>query len=149
MNCFECGEHARYRHHVVPKSLGGKKTIPLCDKCHAAAHGEHGYWTVGDLVSETKQRQIAEGIFTGGAVPYGYQVKGAKLVKDQEQQRFIAWMRRCKQRGLSYTAIAAILNAMQVARAGEVGWYKNVVIRVIEGDRMGSYLKGPFGGGAN
>lgn len=131
---------------MVPKSLGGKKTIPLCDKCHAAAHGENGYWKVGDLVSETKQRQISEGIFTGGNIPYGYQVRKTKLVKDREQQRFITWMRRCRQRGLSYTAIAAILNAMRVPRGVETGWYKNVIIRAVEGDRMGTYLGGAFWG---
>jgi len=37
--CFECGEPATSRHHVVPKSRGGTKTVPLCSRCHDMAHG--------------------------------------------------------------------------------------------------------------
>ena len=38
--CFECETTENVeRHHVVPKSLGGTKMIPLCEKCHALAHG--------------------------------------------------------------------------------------------------------------
>lgn len=36
--CFECGLPATFNHHVVPKSLGGKKTVPLCKKCHSIVH---------------------------------------------------------------------------------------------------------------
>jgi hypothetical protein len=36
--CFECGEPAECDHHVVPKSLGGTKTIPLCLECHGLVH---------------------------------------------------------------------------------------------------------------
>ena len=36
--CFECGNLAEENHHVVPKSLGGTKTIPLCTLCHGKVH---------------------------------------------------------------------------------------------------------------
>jgi len=36
--CFECGEPKKDMHHVIPKSKGGKKTIPLCAKCHGLVH---------------------------------------------------------------------------------------------------------------
>lgn len=36
--CFECGSPAIQEHHVVPRSLGGTKTVPLCDKCHSIVH---------------------------------------------------------------------------------------------------------------
>lgn len=40
VSCFECGstEHIHH-HHVVPKSLGGKRTTPLCEVCHGLVHG--------------------------------------------------------------------------------------------------------------
>ena len=39
--CFECGDNiAIHQHHVVPKSIGGKNTIPLCEKCHSLVHGK-------------------------------------------------------------------------------------------------------------
>jgi hypothetical protein len=36
--CFECGETSNQDHHVVPESVGGKKTVPLCEKCHEKIH---------------------------------------------------------------------------------------------------------------
>lgn len=41
-NCFECGEIATEQHHVIPKVLGGKKTVPLCTACHMKVHGLDG-----------------------------------------------------------------------------------------------------------
>jgi hypothetical protein len=37
--CFECGsdENIHY-HHVVPKSKGGTRTLPLCSNCHSIVH---------------------------------------------------------------------------------------------------------------
>jgi len=37
--CFECGNPATENHHVIPKSLGGTKTVPLCSLCHMKVHG--------------------------------------------------------------------------------------------------------------
>ena len=36
--CFECGSVATENHHVIPRSLGGTKTVPLCIKCHCLIH---------------------------------------------------------------------------------------------------------------
>ena len=36
--CFECNAPAECNHHVVPKSLGGTQTIPLCLICHGKIH---------------------------------------------------------------------------------------------------------------
>lgn len=36
--CFECEAQAEHAHHVVPKSLGGTRTVPLCTKCHGLVH---------------------------------------------------------------------------------------------------------------
>ena len=38
--CFECGcDGEIHNHHVVPKILGGKNTVPLCPSCHGKVHG--------------------------------------------------------------------------------------------------------------
>lgn len=42
MKCFECAAPADEEHHVIPRSLGGTKTIPLCNSCHAKVHGMEG-----------------------------------------------------------------------------------------------------------
>jgi hypothetical protein len=36
--CFECGSPAECDHHVVPRSMGGTKTVPLCESCHSKVH---------------------------------------------------------------------------------------------------------------
>lgn len=36
--CFECDNDMDDMHHVVPKSKGGTKVIPLCSKCHGLVH---------------------------------------------------------------------------------------------------------------
>jgi hypothetical protein len=42
MNCIECNKPAQEQHHVIPKSLGGNATVPLCNACHARVHGLGG-----------------------------------------------------------------------------------------------------------
>lgn len=38
--CFDCNSTTNIvYHHVVPTSLGGKNTIPLCQLCHDKVHG--------------------------------------------------------------------------------------------------------------
>ena len=38
--CFECNSISNIvKHHVIPQSLGGKNTIPLCQPCHDKVHG--------------------------------------------------------------------------------------------------------------
>ena len=39
--CFNCGEtNGNFqKHHVIPKILGGKATVTLCEKCHGLLHG--------------------------------------------------------------------------------------------------------------
>jgi hypothetical protein len=32
--CFECRAPTVYQYHVVPRRLGGTKTVPLCEACH-------------------------------------------------------------------------------------------------------------------
>ena len=48
--CFECGAEAVENHHVVPRVVGGTRTVPLCAVCHGKAHamerGDHRRLTV-------------------------------------------------------------------------------------------------------
>lgn len=38
MECFECAGPAVMDHHVIPRSLGGVRTVPLCEICHGKIH---------------------------------------------------------------------------------------------------------------
>jgi len=40
-SCFECGKPALHEHHVVPRSMGGTKTVWLCLPCHGKVHKKH------------------------------------------------------------------------------------------------------------
>ncbi len=53
--CYECNEPADHDHHVVPFSLGGSRTIPLCEACHGKVHGI-GWKDHAELISRGIQR---------------------------------------------------------------------------------------------
>ena len=65
--CFECGTDVDiHQHHIIPKSLGGTKTIPLCNMCHGKAHNKNNGihknpndWKL--LVKLGRERWIANG----------------------------------------------------------------------------------------
>jgi hypothetical protein len=49
-------------HHVVPRSKGGTKTIPLCEKCHGIVHGldmtNHGNLIRSGLVEAKRKGRV-------------------------------------------------------------------------------------------
>lgn len=58
--CFECGSFGEiHHHHVVPKRLGGTKTVPLCVDCHGLIHNlnfrNHGILTKKGLDDARKR----------------------------------------------------------------------------------------------
>lgn len=58
--CFECGSTEKIEyHHVIPKSKGGTKTIPLCLSCHSKIHGEH-MLKLRNLANEARNKTIKE-----------------------------------------------------------------------------------------
>jgi hypothetical protein len=64
IQCFECDRKASHNHHVIPESLGGIRTIPLCERCHGVIHGlnlEHH----GELIKLGMQRAMATGMRPG------------------------------------------------------------------------------------
>lgn len=65
IKCFECDstEHI-HKHHVIPKSLGGKKTIPLCEICHGLVH-ERNFVKQRRLSLEGIARAKERGIYKG------------------------------------------------------------------------------------
>lgn len=65
--CFECGNEANHNHHVVPRSLGGTKTIPLCYKCHSLAHNNPNLFSADHsiLIKKGLEKAKAKGKITG------------------------------------------------------------------------------------
>tara|TARA_R100000995_G_scaffold82488_1_gene56477 strand:- start:3095 stop:3703 length:609 start_codon:yes stop_codon:yes gene_type:complete len=75
LTCWECGkaegdmgstaELEIQHHHPVPKTRGGKRTIPLCNECHAKAHHRKGNMDIGRLTREALARKKARGEWVG------------------------------------------------------------------------------------
>ena len=63
MKCFECDEPAAHRHHVVPKSKGGQRTVPLCERCHGLVHDAN--LSINALREEAIARRRAKGLRIG------------------------------------------------------------------------------------
>ncbi len=81
MKCFECGSEAEHQHHVVPKSMGGTKTIPLCSSCHAKVHDRKSMST-GGLTKAALAHKKSKGEVYTAVTPFGYASKDVDVVFD-------------------------------------------------------------------
>lgn len=113
--CFECGAtEDLQQHHVVPKSRGGTKTIPLCTQCHGKAHGrdlkglEHSR-----LTKEGIERARQRGVKLGSPKLSKAQANGVATMKkkaDELADRYGAMINDLRLMGKSYRECGEILN---------------------------------------
>jgi hypothetical protein len=118
--CFECGAAAQHHHHVVPRSLGGTKTVPLCALCHGKAHGRtEPFRNTRELTKAALAAKAAKGERTG-TVRYGFTADAnGKLVVCPAEQAVIAQVRALRDAGLSQRGIvAALATGSIVGRTG-------------------------------
>jgi hypothetical protein len=141
--CFECGAPAVHQHHVVPRSLGGTRTVPLCLDCHGKVHGRR--MAAPELVRKGLASAKARGVLMGAAHP-----NGCRLSKDASAKgpRAAAAKRSVRARdayadlaprvagwraeGLSLRAIAARLDAAGQTTRGGKAWNPVQVNRVLK-----------------
>lgn len=84
--CFECCSQSNIElHHVIPVSMGGTRTIPLCYSCHNKLHecGKSGVST-SQLVKRGHRRLKQRG-YQIGQHPYGFKVVDKKLMRDPRE----------------------------------------------------------------
>lgn len=128
--CFECGNPASHRHHVVPKSLGGKKTVALCGKCHPRAHGKAGHWNTSQLTQEALRILRTQGKFTGGSIPYGWQVVDGWLVPYPDElpvrQLITVWRRG----GLSLWGVCRELALLGIKSKHGKEWKEGTIRKI-------------------
>ena len=78
MKCWECELETEqiHHHHVVPRSRGGEKTVPLCLKCHAKAHHRDKKMSSSALIREAlkKRKKKAKGKYFSGRARVGFHV---------------------------------------------------------------------------
>jgi hypothetical protein len=111
MQCFECGTTENlHHHHVVPRSLGGTKTIPLCGLCHGLVHSRD-VMSTGALTSKAMKAKRANGEYTGGRVQYGYSVgaDGVTLVPNPAEIEVILCAQELRRDGHSLRGISSEL----------------------------------------
>ena len=115
--CFECGSLSQQDHHVVPRSLGGTRTVPLCEVCHGRAHGRSdGFQSIGYLTRAALAAKKTRGE-RAGTVPYGYTAdETGKLSEHPGEQAIIAQVHALRAAGLSLRGIVS-----ELTRAGLVG----------------------------
>lgn len=131
--CFECGRPAEVDHHVVPRSQGGIRTVPLCSDCHTKAH--HGAVTVPALTRRGLQRKRAKGERVG-TIPYGYHLAtdGVSLEPDAAELATIRQARELKAAGLSLRKIGERLTerGMFPRTGGE--WHASQVAKLLQAE---------------
>ena len=131
--CFECGADAEHHHHVIPRSLGGTRTVPLCARCHALAHGldgqtweSHRALTRAALAAKRARGQQS------GVIPLGQRLAadGVTLEANPAEADALALVAQLRADGLSVRAIAAELNRRGVPARG-ASWHPTTVARLL------------------
>lgn len=77
--CFECGHLADHAHHVVPRAVGGTRTIPLCQLCHAKVHGYSHSWSVKEGLARARAEGKKLGRPKAKAILYQPEFEGLSL----------------------------------------------------------------------
>ena len=133
-SCFECDAPADHHHHVVPRSLGGRRTVPLCGACHARAHGLDDRTWAGHagLVRAAIAVKKARGERVG-SVPYGYRLAadGVALEVEPAEAAALTMAQERRAAGLSLRKIGAELSACGMRPRGGGAWHPDTVARLI------------------
>jgi hypothetical protein len=121
--CFECGTTEDLNeHHVIPRSRGGTKTIPLCYSCHCRAHGrdskglEHGR-LIREGIKRRHERNPSARSRWGAGHSEEAAARSVKLMHEGIQRKadnfafnYGRLASTAYSEGLSYRAVAAMLN---------------------------------------
>ena len=129
--CFECDAIAEHDHHVIPRSRGGKKTVPLCVRCHSKAHGRKmGH---NRLTKDALQAKKLKGERVG-QVPFGYKLAadGILLEPNRDQLRAVKIMKQMRRDGFTLREIASRMKAIGVLTSqGRSDWSLSSIQSII------------------
>ncbi len=128
--CWECGRGGDlHQHHVVPRSRGGTRTVPLCEDCHGKAHHRVRRMSTSRLTRDAMAHKRARGEYTGGRLPYGWSLAGdgVSLVPNEAERAIVAEGRRLRGAGLSLRAVGAELEALGLLPRSGGRWHAETV----------------------
>jgi hypothetical protein len=131
--CFECGaEKKLHHHHVIPKSLGGKKTIPLCEKCHGLVHNRK--FDVQTLTVNAMTKLRKSNRLLSSRVPFGYTVSKKDkniLIKNPHQQRIILKIIKMRKSGKTLLNISNTMISTKVKTVYGGKWRPSSIAAII------------------
>jgi len=134
MKCFECNKQAEHKHHVVPASRGGTKTVNLCGQCHAKAHHLNRNMSNSQLIKDVMKLKKANNKRIG-SIPYGYDlgIDDSTLIKNEYEQAVIKRIKSMRFQELSLRQIAKQLTKDGVkTKKGGVTWCHTAVCRILD-----------------
>jgi len=121
--CWECLTVTDdiHRHHPVPRSRGGKNTIPLCIECHAKAHHRKKNMSSSALIKEALAEKVKRGERIGASL-FGFTARTGRLLPDENYDSLLL-MFKLKKGGHNQTKIAEIL----AERSPSASWTQSKV----------------------
>tara|TARA_S200002703_G_C3677964_1_gene208212 strand:- start:176 stop:607 length:432 start_codon:yes stop_codon:yes gene_type:complete len=137
MKCFECDStESIHQHHVVPRSLGGERTVPLCGVCHSLVHSANLIKT-NVLTKSALNKRKSKGL-SYGATPYGYKsLDGYRATNkvmevDAYEQSVINDIVAKRKAGQTLREIASDLNERSIKPKRGKQWYASSVSYLIK-----------------
>jgi hypothetical protein len=125
--CFECEAKAHHAHHVVPRVLGGTKTVTLCSICHAKIHGDHLLRT-SELTKAGMKKAKDAGFYVYGRAPFGSMVVDGRLRKNNREQKIIKEIVKMKDAGTYLSTISDVIEAKHGVKLS-ISSIKRIVVR--------------------
>jgi hypothetical protein len=148
--CFECGKPATEEHHVIPESLGGTKTVPLCGGCHALVHGGYNKRRDDHIeltkagIQRARERGVALGNRTNLSEAQALSRQAIIETADNFAIQIYEIVSPLKESGMGLQAIADYLNTTGVKTQRGGRWYTSTVchifkrVKKLQNDESGS-----------
>lgn len=131
ISCFECGsEENIHMHHVVPKSLGGTKTIPLCAYCHGKVHSIN--LIEARVLQKKKLKEAWDNGKRWGRTPYGYKLERGAWVVCEEEIKTLQWIKERHDAGMTFRQISTALEEMGIYTQYGHPWHSSSLARVLK-----------------
>ena len=136
--CYECGTtECIQHHHVVPRSLGGTKTIPLCSICHGKVHGikRDKQINISELTKRGLEQARKRGVKLGGPNPEKSLIIGRQVVQTNANEYALSMsplIMPMRNEGATLRDIAATLNNAEVKTRRGGKWGPSQVSNLIK-----------------
>lgn len=112
---------------IDTKTAGGRMVLNVL-----ASISQWEREAIGERTAEALRHKRDRGEYTGGDVPFGYDLDGIHLVENPAEQKAIRLMKDLRGRGYSYRAIARRLEKRATrTKRGGLKWYAQTVKQVL------------------